>query len=212
MKKAWKDVEVGDFIETKSGSRWEIVGNDKSKRKGFRVVKLKGPGGVFPKTVESSAKAKVVEPDVTMQVRRHGMEPIDTPRRSPFAGLISERTGDPWQVDPLDIATTRVEARKDAMKGGGGPWDKPGSKGEKHLKGIGAELVGIQTSAGAPYSTPPVDPSTIKGHLFLMHEVEAESLSFDELVVIHDRDHHRADTEKGFTLPVPHHHAAERPS
>lgn len=212
MKKPWKDVEVGETIETKSGSRWVVKSNVKAKTKGSRKVELTGSTGTFPKVVESSLKVKVVEGDVVMQVRKHGMEPIDQARRSPFAGLKTERSSDPWKVDPLDTVTVRVEARKDAMKGGGGPWAGAQGKSEKALRGIGAELVGIQATSGAPYSTPPVDPSTIKGHLFLMHEVEAESLSYDELVIVHDRDHARADTDPNFTLPVPHHHSKERPA
>lgn len=215
MKKAWKDVEVDETIETKSGSTWVVVTNEKGKAKGTRKVTLRGASGTYPKVVESSVKVKIVEAPVVRQVRRGGMEPIDAPRRSPFAGIIGEkpeRSANPWQVDPLDTATAKVEGRKNATAGGGGSWNGAKGKAEKALRGIGAELVGIQPTGGAPYSTPPVDPTTIKGHLFLMHEVEAESLTVDELYLIHDRDHAKADADANYSLPVPHHHAAERPA
>lgn len=230
MKKPWKDIDQGESIQTKAGEVWEVVSNEKAKAKGQRSVKLRRNGTTVPRTVDASAKMRVVEAPVVRQVRRGGMEPervksdpsVDFGRLFREAGAETraareaskpERSADPWQVDPLDTITAKVEGQRNAMAGGGGPWEKPKGKAEKVIADtLKGELIGVQTSAGSPYSVPPVDPSTIKGHLFLMHDTEAKSLSWEELVEVHDRDHARADSDAKHSLPVPHHHAPSRPA
>jgi hypothetical protein len=214
----WKDVAPGETIETPKGQRFEVTSNAKSKEKGFRVVKIKGPGGVFTKKVESKKKAAVILVngksagkgkgiDFGKLAREQEAEKAREAKKLGAAQGVERYTPDPWKVDPADTLYAKVAGGLNAE--GGGPWEKPADKAEARAVAIlGAKMIGVQTEPGGVYAVPIIDRSAIRAHLLLMHGIEPKGLTEDESLARHNAEHERPIPE----LFVPHHHSKERPS
>jgi hypothetical protein len=91
-------------------------------------------------------------------------------------------------------------------------WTKPDGPAEEAVAEIlGATLVGVKPSGDELYACPPVDITTIAGHLYIFHGITGLDLrrpdGWVEARALHDTDHEKPDAE----LHVPHRHEKNRP-
>lgn len=210
----WKEVDQGETIETSSGQRFEVLSTRKGKAKGTRTVVIRGKAGTFTKTVESKKKTSVVLTDGKsggkgVDLERLRAENEEKRRRRNEYGKAPEpekREMDPWKVDPADTLYAKAEGQ--VLRGNGGPWDKVQDAAEERAVSIlGAKMIGIQKEPGGIYYVPPIDRTTIRAHMYLMHGQDLPEVPDDVLLSRHERDHERPSAD----LYVPHEHTKNRP-
>jgi hypothetical protein len=201
-RRKWKKVEAGKFVVL-GGDEWEVV--EHQVKKSGVVVKLKGKPGVFTRKVDADKKVDVVKEFSLGEFARAELAKTRARRESTAHKAAPEFNPDPWRVDPADTLHAKLTGGEHAP---GDPWKKPQDQAEANVTAIlGAKMLGVQTEAGGVYAVPPVDPSTLKSHLFLMHNIQAGGRSHKALKDEHDAEHTRDIAD----LFVPHHHTKTRP-
>lgn len=159
------------------------------------TLSLVGPGRDFVRKVVKS------KAEMTLDVE----SPAERAAREKLEARLNSRLRDGSAKREL------VEKRaKSKVKDGGG-WHEPADKAETRIADImGGKLVGIETPDGT--LVPPLDPSSIKSHLWIFHGLESTTLTYEQLVAAHEEEHARADREPFFTLTIPHAHSNRRPA
>ena len=157
---------------------------------------------------------KLVEMTDLLEIKGHLYKP--TKIKSKKAGdlavtMVDQNDGKEYtiRVDPrhgVDV----VELVKEPKRV---PWKKPQDKAEEAVVDIlGGTLVAVQPGKDELYIVPPLDMTTIAGHLFTFHGISGVDIrqpdGWGKARAIHDTDHDKPLDQ----LHVPHRHEKDRPA
>lgn len=194
----WAKVKPGERVELK-GKPYVVA---KIKAKGKRAkVTVVGAAGRFTSEVKLKdevkrvKRGKLYDRDGRMQ---RWAEPDEVKHAARVAGQGLPDAGDPAVTEP-------------PRKKFGNPWETPRDKVERKLTELmGARLVGEADDETSGWYVPPVDVTTIAGHLALFHGTDTSSYGIDDMRELHELEHQQALS--GVALHVNHWHTEERPS
>ena len=205
----WRDILAGAVVDM--GGKPFTVEKIKVKGKAVKVT-VTSKAGTFTRELKGKA-------EVALYAELYKATPVRSLRPSSpsSAPVEAEVSG-----GPLHDASGRQRRWAEPGEGvvleapapaKGGDWSAPKSKAEATVAGIlGAVLVGESTDTASGWYVPPVDPSTIAGHLMLFHELTPESVDWAVLAQMHNDQHARALVAPFTTLHVNHWHTEQRPS
>jgi hypothetical protein len=123
------------------------------------------------------------------------------------------------KVDPEAKVLASQWAKSEKVEALVGPagkeWLTPATAAEAIIvEKLDAKLVGVQPGKGEWYICPPVDVSTIAGHLYAFHGIGPVDVrrvgGYDEAVIQHEVEHARKPTLG--PMKVPHTHDPKRPA
>ena len=205
----WRDIVAGAIVDM--GGKPFTVEKIKVKGKAVKVT-VTSKAGTF--TRELKGKAEVALYDVPVKA---------TPPRSSRPPGPSRAVAEAEVAGgPLHDASGRQRRWAEPGEGvvleapapaKGGDWSAPKGKAEATVASLlGAFLVGESTDTASGWYVPPVDPSTIAGHLMLFHDLVPESVDWETLAQMHADQHARALVHPFTTLFVNHWHTEQRPS
>jgi hypothetical protein len=190
----WRKIRAGAEVELK-GQLWHVETIDVGKKKvAVTLSRVGKPSIKYSGKVDPEAKV----PAMQWVKSKPGESVFDTFARDQ-AKKQKKRAADP---EPL-------------IGPAGKEWLTPQGPAEVAIVGkLDGKLVGVQPGKGEWYICPPVDVSTIAGHLYLFHGVGPVDVrrvgGYDEAVVTHDVEHARKPTLG--PLKVPHTHDPKRPA
>lgn len=194
-KTTWADVEKGTTVEL-GGREYRVV-KLKRKRDGKRAAVMVE---YRDRHHESVVKLKDRVTIVPLEGKQ-GEQTRWATKREHDAAMTTAT------IDRGDAAQTKPPAPTE-----GGLWDTPETRAEKKLDAIlGARLVGEATDEKAGYYVPPVDVSTVAGHLMIFHGgIPAACEDEAGMLAAHEAQH--AGAKKGeLALAVNHWHTEKRP-
>ena len=186
MKARWSEVRRGDVVELK-GEPWNVVAV-KAKKKGVHV-EVERNGRHASSRVDPAAK-------VTVTARAR---PATSKRPATHPSRRGLGPGDPSVVAPPATAA-------------GDLWGTQQDRIEGDLQRIlGATLIGESKDEASGFYVPPVDVTTVAGHMVTFHGGIPEACE-DEgaMLVAHDAQHQNARKGEG-VLAVNHWHTDRRP-
>lgn len=199
----WADVAKGDRVEL--GGKAFVV--TKLKAKGKRaVVVVVGGGGRFESEVKLADTVKLAPAKGKRSAGKESAdwyEPKGKAERKELK-LATLPAGDP-------------SVTKRPAKPSGDPWETPRDKTERMLERLlGAHLVAETLDEALGYYVPPVDASTVRAHLMLLHGAQPSDWDDDvtdaALLAGHEAQHADALADPtGSPLAVNHWHTETRP-
>lgn len=199
-KTTWADVVKGSTVEL-GGREYRVVKfKPKKDDKRARVV-VEHRGRYHDSVVKLKDRVKIIPPaplhDVAGAQTRWATKPEHDAALSTEGATLGR--GDAVQTAPPSDPT-------------GGLWDTPATKAEKKLDALlGARLVGEATDESAGYYVPPVDVSTVAGHLAIFHGGIPAACE-DEAAMLRAHEAQHAGALKGESpLAVNHWHTEKRP-
>jgi hypothetical protein len=198
-KTTWADVAKGDTVEL-GGREYRVV---RVKRKGKKVdVSVEAKGRYAASFVKAKDRVKVVR---TAADAKKLTGPQGEQTRWAKKSELRESMG-------VELERGNPKQTKPPAPAEGGLWDTPETRVEKRLDQLlGARLVGETSDPSAGYYVPPVDVSTVAGHLAIFHGgIPAACEDEAAMLAAHEAQH--AGAKKGEApLAVNHWHTEKRP-
>jgi len=197
----WKNVEKGNVVEL-SGREWTVV---KIKRDGKKAkVTVEHRGRTASSVVKLADKVRIVSTAAPAGKRGPLYDASGTAQRWATKKEAREVTetigaGDPAQTEPPALAT-------------GSPWTSQADRIEERLdRLLQARLVGETKDEAAGYYVPPVDVSTVAGHMVIYHGgIPTACDDEGKMLRAHEAQHAAAAKGEGI-LAVNHWHTERRP-
>lgn len=202
----WRDVLAGAIVDM-GGKPFTV---DKLKVKGKAVkVTVTGKAGTFTREVKGKVEVALYDAPIAAAPTRASRPSSARAEPEVVGGPLHDEHGRQrrWAEPGEGVDLEPPVAAE------GGDWAEPKSKAEATVAGIlGAVLVGESTDTASGWYVPPVDPSTIAGHLMLFHDLTPEAVDWAVLDQMHDDQHAHALVAPFTTLFVNHWHTEQRPT
>ena len=196
MSKTWADAKKGD----------DVVIDGKT----YRVRKVKRDGKLVKVTVERAGRS------FTSHVKAKAAVQLVTTSSSKGVPLHDATGTQQRWAKPKEAAEVlgrgRPEVTEPPVAPGEDPWEEPRDRIERKLDAIlGAKLIAESDGKGDGYYVPPVDVTTIAGHLVTFHPNTYDPAK-DEVAMLAGHDHeHKMVLEGKAKLHVNHWHTKTRP-
>lgn len=161
MKKPWSKVKKGDVLDL-GGRQWTVEKIKPGKKKA--EVRIRHKSNVVRDTVKLAEKVRISD------------APPPRERRAPAA--------------PAKPAKQKKQKVTPPIAAHGDPWETQQDRIEKQLaKILGARMVGEATDPDVGYFVPPVDITTVAGHLAIFHGTIDPTADVADMLAQHALEH-----------------------